>query len=257
MAKSQTKITRPPTVEEKLTGSSLFWLSVLLFVALPFINNFLLQTVILNVTGNIAYENLAPALSIVASLLSVLAAYAGLGTVAASIANFGTKRSLGTVILALLSHVVGLIAYAMSYAVSGARNYGYAVFALGVDALANMLIYAVIIVILAVIKKKNTAKGITDTPTLTDKLIAKGGAYSYAVVATTVFGAAQILSTLYTMVTDFLDPSIGPPINIQEWVYWITKYLTTFIYLGIGYIMILGVFYLCKHYLARFAEQTQ
>ena len=255
MAKSQTKIAPKPTMAESLTRSSLFWASVLLFIAVPFINNFFIQTVVLNVSGNIAYEGLAPILSTVAGLLSALAAYAGIGIVAASIANFGTKRSVGTVILALLSHVMSLIAYIMAYALSGARNFGYAVFALGVDALANMLIYAIIIVMLAIMKSKNTKKGNIEAPQLSDKLIAKGGAYSYIVAATVVYGAAQLLATLYTMVSDFLDPSIGTPNNAQEWVYWITSYLTTFIYLGIGYFIVLGFFYLCNYFRARFAEK--
>ncbi len=255
MAKSQTKIAIKLTVAEDLTRASLFWASLILFVAFPFINNFFIQTVMLNVSGNIAYKDLTPVLSTVAGLLSVLAAYAGIGTVAAAVANFGAKRSVGTVILALLSHVAGLIAYIMSYAISGARNYGYAVFALSVDALANMLVYAAIIIMIAIMKKKNVNKGECSVPELSDKLIAKGGAYSYIVAATTVYGAAQLFTTLYTMVSDFLDPSIGVPINLQEWVYWITKYLTTFIYLGIGYFIVLGIFYLCKYYRAHFADR--
>ena len=254
MAKSQTKLAPKLTMAEKLTSSSLFWASVILFVAFPFINNFFIQTVMLNISGNIAYKDLAPVLSTVAGLLSVLVAYAGIGTVAAAIANFGAKRSVGTVILALFSHVAGLIAYIMSYAISGARNYGYAIFSLSVDALANMLIYAAIIIMIAAMKKKNVKKGNCDSPELSDKLISKGGAYSYIVAATTVYGAAQILSTLFTMVSDFLDPSIGVPINLQEWVYWITKYLTTFIYLGIGYLIVLGIFYLAKHLKKQFEE---
>ena len=254
MAKSQTKSTHKFTTAENMTRSSLFWLSVLLFVALPFINNFILQTVTLNISGNIAYKDLSPVLSTVASLISVLTAYAGIGTIAAAIANFGIKNSIGTVILGLLSHAVGFISYIMSYSVSGARNYQYAVFALGVDALANLLIYAVIILILALIKTKSTsAEGYT-VPALQDKIISKGGAYSYVVTATAIYGGTQLLTTLYTMVSDFLDPSIGTPINMQEWVYWITKYLTTFIYLGIGYFIVLGIFYLCKYYRTHFAE---
>ena len=254
MAKHQTPKAPKFTTAENMTRSSLFWLSVLLFVALPFINNFILQTVTLNISGNIAYKDLAPVLTTVASLLSVLAAYAGIGAVAAAIANFGTKNSLGTVILGLSSHLVGFIAYIMSYSVSGARNYQYAVFALGVDALANLLIYAVIILILALMKKKNTATNGYTVPTLQDKIISKGGAYTYIVTATAIYGAAQLFTTLYTMISDFLDPSIGTPINVQEWVYWITKYLTAFIYLGIGYFIVLGIFYLCKYYRTHFAE---
>ena len=257
MAKSQTKIAPKPTWAEPLTRSSLFWLSVLLFVAFPFINNFFLQTVILNITGNIAYENLVPVLSTALSLLSVLTSYAGIGVIATSIANFGTKNSIGTVILGILSHPIGVIAYIISYAISGARNYEYAVFTLGVDAAATMLIYALIIVILSVIKKKRTAAGTSDAVELRDKLIDKGGAYTYVVTSTAIFGAAQVLSTLATMITDFLNPSIGTPINIQEWVYWITKYLTEFIYLGIGYFIVLGIFYLTKYYRTHFAEQNQ
>ena len=254
MAKSQTHVARKLTTAEKLTRSSLFWLSVLLFVALPFINNFIIQTVVLNISGNIAYEALAPALSTVAGILSVLTAYAGIGAIAASIANFGAKGSVGTIILGLNSHVIGLLSAMFAYALSGARNYEYAVFALGVDAIANVLVYALIIVVLALMSRKRLLTDNTP-PQLGDKLLAKGGAYTYIVTATVLFGAAQLAATLYTMIYDFLDPSIGTPINLQEWIYWITKYLTTLIYLGIGYMIVLGIFHLCNYYRTRFAEK--
>lgn len=247
-----TKLTLP----EKLTYSSVFWLSVILFVALPFVNNFIMQTVVLNITGNIAYENLAPVLTVVRDLMSVLTAYAGIGIIAAAIAHFGLKRAFGTVILGLFSHTAGLFSSMLAYAVSGAKNFAAAVFILGVDATANTLIYAVILAVLVLIRKKRVSKS-ENVLTLEDKIISKGGAYSYMVTATAVYGAAQLITVLYTMITDFLDPSIGIPINVQEWVYWVTEYLMLFIYVGIGYFIVLGIFWLCKYYLKHFEEVTE
>ena len=240
------------TQAERMTKASVFWLSVLLFIALPFINNFILQTVALNISGNIAYKDLAPALNTVRDLLSVFSSYAGVGVLAAAIANFGAKNAVGTVILALSSHIVGLFSAMLSYALSGARNYSAAVFLLGVDALVNILIYAVILAILSIIRKKDRTESVSDS--LQNKMLAKGGAYTYITTAIGVFGGAQLAATLYSMISAFVDPSIGTPINLQEWIYWITEYLTLFIYVGIGYIIVLGVFWLCKYYRAHFAD---
>lgn len=253
MSQIKTKPTKL-TLPEKLTCSSVFWLSVILFVALPFVNNFIMQTAVLNITGNIAYESLAPTLTVIRDLMSVLTAYAGIGAIAAAVAHFGLKKAFGTVILGLLSHTVGLFSSMLAYAVSGARNFAAAVFILGVDAIANTLIYAVILTVLALMRKKRVSNN-TNELTLEDKIISKGGAYSYMVTATAIYGAAQLITVLYTMITDFLDPSIGIPINIQEWVYWVTEYLMLFIYVGIGYFIVLGIFWLCKYYHTHFAEE--
>lgn len=251
---SQTK--NKPTAlndSERLTHSSLFWLSVLIFIAFPFINNFILQTVVLNITGNIAYESLTPVLTSVRDLISVLTAYAGIGILAAAVAHFGAKRAIATVILGLFSHTVGLFSAMLSYITSGARNYATAVFILGVDALVNTLIYAVILVASVQIRKRKMSCQ-DYSITLCDKIISKGGAYSFIVTVTAIFGAAQLAAILYSMISAFVDPSIGIPINVQEWVYWITEYLTFFIYLGIGYFIVLGIFWLCKYYRAHFAD---
>ena len=239
-----------------LTRQSLFWLATLIFIALPFLNSFVLQTMLINIDGNIAYKSVAPVLTAIRDIISVFNSYAGIGILAAAIAHFGAKKAIGTVILALLYQTVVMLASMMSYALSGARNFAGAVFMLGVDALTNTAIYAVILVVL-VILRKNKMEYQDASLTLNDKIIAKGGAYSYIVTAVGIFGAAQLAAMLYSMISAFVDPSIGIPINIQEWVYWITEYLTFFIYFAIGYLIVLGVFWLCKYYLSHFEEATE
>lgn len=245
------------TQAEKMTKESVFWLSVLLFIAFPVINSFILQTVVLNVSGNIAYRSIVPTLTLIRDILSVLCSYAGLGVMAAAVANYGAKNTLGTVILGLLSHTVGFFASMGAYLLSGAKNFAVATFTFAVDAIANTLVYAVILVVLALIRKNQNKKGDLSVQLSKDKLIAKGGAYSYMLTAAGIFGIAQLATTLYRMITDFLDPSIGVPINLQEWIYWVTEYLTIIIYLGIGYFIVLGIFWLCKYYKEHFSEVTE
>lgn len=245
------------TQSEIMTQKSIFWLSVLLFIAFPIVSGFILQTVVLNVSGNIAYKSLVPTLTLIRDIASVLCSYAGIGVMAAAVANYGIRNSFGTVILGLLSHTVGFFASMGAYLLSGAKNFAVATFTFAVDAVANTLIYAVILVALILIRKNEIKKGNLPPKLSKDRLIDKGGAYTYILTATGIFGIAQLATTLYRMVTDFLDPSIGVPINLQEWIYWVTEYLTIVIYLGIGYFIVLGVFWLCKYYKEHFSEVTE
>ena len=72
MAKSQTKTAPKPTMAESLTRSSLFWASVLLFIAVPFINNFFLYEKMMPVSDYVMPLILVAAITVIDIPLSLL-----------------------------------------------------------------------------------------------------------------------------------------------------------------------------------------
>ncbi|MBR2461471.1 MAG: hypothetical protein IKB34_09610 [Clostridia bacterium] len=241
------------TSPRQLLRESIFWLSVILFVFLPFISSFILQTVILTIDGNIAYKTLTPALITARDLIAVFNAYAGIGVLACAVAYFGAGGAKGTVAMAMLYHPAVFLASMCAYPFSGAKSYIEAIFVLGTDMLINTAVYAVILLILILIRRHKLKKGEDITAPLNSRLIARGGTFSYPNSAIGTFAIFQISALMYSMISAFVDPSIGTPINVREWVYWITEYLTCFIYAAIGYVIAVGICYLCEYYLKHFA----
>ena len=242
---------------DKLLKSSLFWLSVILFFVVPFINALVLQTVILSVESNIAYKGLAPVLTAVKDVSSVLASYFSLGVIACSVAYYGIKNNKGTVAVALLHFPFEFLMHMISYIISGAKSYAAALFMLGTDASANTLLYAVILAILETVRYKKQKSKTDITPPIPKKSIGKSGMFSYLWASVGVFAAAQLLALIYAMISAFVDPSLGTPINLQEWVYWITEYLTVVIYAVLGYFLALSACYMCEYYKKHFSEDVK
>lgn len=242
-------------LSQTLTCKSLFWLGIILFVAMPIVNNLILQTILTSLAGNIAYEGLYSVMSIICSAISVLTSYSGLGVLATAIAHFGAKKAIGTVILSILYHPISALASIKAYDMSGASNLNkaFANITFLINGAANLLCYAIILLILILIRRKKTARN--QLPELGNKLFSRGGAYSYVIAATLIFSLAQLATRLYDMIDAFLDPSLGLPVNATEWIYWISQYVTLFIYAAIGYLISLSIFYLCKKLQKRFAEE--
>ena len=251
MAKTQKNTLSTPKL---LLQQSLFWLSVILFVFMPFLNNFVIQTVIISIDGNIAYQNLSPVLMTARDMISVFATYAGVGVLACSVAYFGIKNAKGAAILAILHHPISFLFAMGAYIFSGSRAYYEALFMLGTDTLINTALYAVILVVLLFVRSRKQRSESGVTAPLGDKLIGKGGMFSYLFASVGVFAAANLAAMLFSMISAFVDPSIGPPINAQEWVYWITEYASLAIYAAIGYFISVAICYLCEYYLKHFAK---
>lgn len=232
--------------------STLFWLGVLLFIALPIINCLLLQTVYFALDANIAYGSLSEVISTVQSLLSVLNTYAGLGVLICATSYFGLSTG-GTVLLAMLYHPITALSSVAAYILAGGTSLSAAVFNFGIDAIAGLLIYAVIYVVLVLILEKKGRKREPAAPPLNKRLIAHGGMFTYILAAVAIYGGAQLASKLYTMIDAFLDPSIGTPINLGEHLYWITEYLSVAVYAAAGYFIILAICYYAQHSLRIFS----
>ena len=242
------------TTSQTLLRSTFFWLGVLIYIALPFVTYFILQTVVINVEGNIAYKEITPTVSAIANLIAVFTSYAGIGLVAVTIAYFGVKKAKDTVILCISSQFIGVIFSMLAYTLSGARNYQVALFSLGIDAFFTTLIYIGIIVTVHFIRKSKLTHQGNAVPELDGKIVSRGGIYTYLFGSVGIYAAVQIIAKLYDMISKFIDPSYGLPVNLTEQLYWPTEFVKLFIYASLGYLISLGAFYLAKYYLKHYKE---
>lgn len=241
----------------KLLRESLFWLAVGVFIFVPIINSLVIQTVILSIEGNIAYKGAYPVLNIAADILSVVSAYAGVGLMTVALAYFGLKKAKGVVILSITSHLVTFIASVLCYAFLGGVDYEKAIFFLGADMLAGIVVYSLIIMTVSLIRRGKKKRGLDTHPDVNGKIIGKGGIFSYIFASVGIYFGVQLGLKMYDMISAFLDPSIGLPINPREWMYWITEYLTQMIYGAIGYFTCLALWSLCKYYIRHFKKAIQ
>ncbi len=235
--------------------TTLFWLGVFVFIALPIINCLVLQTVFFALDGNIAYGSLSEVVSTVRSIISALNSYAGLGVLICAVAYFGLSTG-GTVALAMLYHPVTAVASTVAYILAGGSSVSAAVFYFGIDALAGLVIYAVIYVILILILHKKGKRRLPASPPLEGRLAARGGMFTYIWAAVAIYGGIQLANTLYTMIDAFLDPSLGTPINAQEYIYWVTEYLSVAVYAAVGYFVILSICYYAQYSLRNFKKKA-
>ena len=142
----------------------------------------------------------------------------------------------------------------LAYMLSGARNYEIVLFSLGLDALFTTLVYVGIIVILHFIRKSKLKRSTTAIPELGSKIIGKGGVYTYLFGSVGIYASIQLVAKLYDMISKFIDPSYGLPVNLTEKLYWPTEFAKLFIYAALGYLISLGAFYLAKYYLKHFEK---
>lgn len=242
--------------KEEYMRRSLFWLGILVYIVLPVVNHLLLQTVNFSVDGNIAYGNLSDFIATAQDIISAVNSYAGLGILVCAVAYFGLYSG-GTAMLAFAYQPVILISSLIAYKLAGGTSIDAAIYYFGVDALANLFIYAVIYGVLFIIRYKKFTSGETRVKPINGKIITKGGIYTYMIAATAIFGGAQLASKLYTMIDAFVDPALGPPINVQEVIYWITEYLSVIVYTAIGYFIIFAIAMFSQYSLKHFSSKVK
>lgn len=241
---------RKATASERYMYKNLFWLSICVFLFIPFINNFVLQLIKLSVSGDIAYGSLAAYIQTVQDLLSLFGNYAGLGVLCCVVVYFG-KESKSIIRLSLLSHLWVFLVSVSAYSIYNPRleRIFSAAVSLALDMLINLLIYVLIILIAFRISKKVSPK--QQFPQI-KKIVSVRHPFLLAfLLSACIFGGTQLIFLIYTMIDSFIDPSLGVPINAAEWLYWITEFILIIVNTCIGYMISLAVGYLSVHYMKK------
>lgn len=237
---------RKPSFAEVYMYKNLFWLAVGVFLFVPFLNSFILQVVQLYVEGDIAYGGLSNGILTAREWLSSIASHVGFGAVAVAVMYFGANAR-GIITTMLVSQGVGLVSSLMAYWVCGGQDIISAIFILFFDFAVTEAVYGLILLLLLRIsKKKQTVLNIAPYKVrLLDIFhpVTKG-----VFTAVTVFGVANLIALIYRMIGDFIDPSLGMPINLYEWLYWVLEYLNVFIRYIVGYLAAMAVTVLASHY---------
>ncbi len=245
---------RKPTFAEAYMYKNFLWLAIGAFAFVPFLNNFLLQFLYLYTEGDIAYGSLGTFITAAKSVLSLASVYVGLGVFITAVINFG-KNAVGIIRLAFLSHLISFLSALLTCVLYSYVSYGYfisgdvllQIIMLTIDAAVNLAVYiAIYVILLNITKRKET---LLNTPPVKGRCtdISHPLVLS-AVISILIYSGAQLLVTLFNMITAFADPSIGPPVNTADVMYWVLQYLSVLAYAAIGLIIVELIFLLSEHY---------
>ncbi len=235
---SSSEIKRKPSKGEAYMYTNLFWLAIGVFVFIPILNNLFLQLIILSTTGNIAYGSLPEAVATVRDILGAVSSFVGLGVFSVCLINFKNK-AFGVIVAAFSSHFVNFCASMLAYSMfaDDALN---AFFLLGLDMVFNMAVYALIYLVTMLTARKKDS--FLNVPPYSIRILDVKHPLSLSFLLTSViYGTISVLAVLYTMIGDFLDPSLGPPVSRADILYWVMEYLTPVISSVIGYFLMLFV----------------
>lgn len=228
---------------------NLFWLAVVVFAFVPFFSSFILQVVQLYFDGDIAYGGLSDGIMTVREWLSSIAVNAGLGALAVSVAYFGSNAR-GVIALTFASQGVIFISSLIAYVVCGGSDILTALFTLFLDAVATEIVYLVILILLLVYAKKHGTV-LNIAPYKPRPLDISHPVIRSVFIAVTVLALANLIALVYGMVGDFIDPSLGLPINAKEWLYWVLEYLNVIVRYIVGYAAAFCVALLASYYVRK------
>lgn len=233
---------------------NLLWLAVGVFAFVPLMNDFLLQFLYLYTEGDIAYGNLGAFISVIKSVLSFVSVYVGLGVLTVTVINFG-KNAVGVIRLAFISHGVTFLASFLTCGLYSYVSYGYfftddvlmQTLMLIIDAAVNLIAY--LFIYLALIKITASKETLLNTPSVKGRYTdIKHPLVFAAVIAVGIHSGARLLTVLYSMIIAFTDPSIGPPVNTADIMYWVLQYLSVFAFAAVGVVICELIFLLSEHY---------
>ena len=233
---------------------NLFWLAVGVFTFVPVLNDFLLQFLYLYTEGDIAYGSLGAFISVTKSLLSFAAVYLGIGVLVTTVINFG-KNATGVIRLAFISHAVSFLSGFLTCGLYSYVAYGYFLTSdvlmqtvmLIIDAAVNLVAYLAIYLVL--IKITSDKETVLNTPSVKGRYTdIKHPLVFSALISVAIHSGARLITVLYNMITAFNDPSIGPPVNTADVMYWVLQYLSVLAFAVAGILIIEIVFLLSEHY---------
>lgn len=248
---------RKPTYAEAYMYKNLLWLAVGAFAFVPFLNNFILQFVYLFTYGDIAYTGLSTFISVFQSVIGALSVYTGLGVLCVCVINFG-KNAKGVIRLAFLTHLISFLSSVLTCSLYSFVSFGYFFtdnvlfqsFLLLADAAASALVYlAIYLFILKISKKYDT---VLNVPSISGRYTdLKHPTVLSVFVSGIIYSGVQLLIVIYNMITDFTDPSIGPPMNASDVIFWVIEYLSVIVSLAIGLLIMGLTVRLSLHYLKK------
>lgn len=237
---------RKPNYTEIYLYKNFFWLAIGVFGFVPVFNNFVLQLIHLTTDQNIAYGDLSKYIAVFQEILSLISTYVGFGVLAVCVTYFG-KNARGIINLAFISHGLTFIFSLFTYVIYGGNNVGPAIFMLISDALINLASYfAIYLIILKTAQKHDTFMNIPRFDLLHPKAHPYFRAFS---ISALIFGGLQLITLIYTMIGDFIDPSLGPPVNLRDTLYWVFEYLTVIASTVSGFLIMLAVAVLAQKYI--------
>ena len=229
---------RKPTYSEVYAYKNMYWFAFAVFVFMPVLCDLILRTVYLYVETNIAYQWMVTPLSVLMESLSVISVYAGYGILTYCVLYFG-KNAAGVIRLAFITHAVSFLVYCIAYYFFTGELLA-AIFVIFSEQAVRLLVTFVIYrVLLSYGKRKGTFMNIDRyelSPSIKGHQLTKG-----ILLVSAVYGAVQLFFLVYQMTVDFLDPSLGPPILVKEYVYWILEYVYIFLFFALGVVIMAAV----------------
>ena len=226
-------VSRKPTYSEIYMYKNLLWLDVGVLIFLPVFNNLFLQLVRLYTDGNIAYGSLGKVLSVIQEGISLISGYMGIAILCICLLYFG-KNAKAVIRISFITHAVTFFTVLLTYFLFTATIPFSVIASLLLDMLVGIAVTFLIYQIAYRFAVKNETFMEVEAYTLAGSLKKHPYTKVFA-LACLCFGGAQLLILIYTMISDFLDPSLGPPMNTADALYWVFQYLTSVIYVFIGF----------------------
>ncbi len=228
-------VSRKPTYAEIYMYKNLFWLDIGILIFLPVLNNLFLQLIRLYTDGNIAYGSLGAVMAAVQEAISLFSGYAGIGILCVCMLYFG-KNAVGVIRLSVITHAVTFLTVLLTYFLFTATIPLSVIFSLLLDMVVGIAVTILICRITYVYAVRHET--FMEIPQYRfSKGMLKHHYTKVFALACACFGGAQLLILIYTMVSEFLDPSLGPPMNISDVLYWVFQYLTALLYVVVGFVI--------------------
>ena len=238
---------RKPRFSEIFMYKNFFYIALCVFIFVPLFANFVLQTMVLFTKGDIAYGYASDIISYVRDILTYISQFIGYGILAVTMLNFGNNANM-ILLMAYFSPIINLISSLVVYIYSGGDDILAALFTLTVDMLVNILMLTIIyLYIKRIYNKKNTFLNIPEYKT---EILGKNHPYSLTFLGIVIiYFVINLIIVLYGMIGDFIDPSLGVPVNLKEKIWWVMQYVMVFIYSFVLDLSMVFTAMLSEHYI--------
>ena len=233
---------RKPTHSEIYMYKNLFWVAVLLFVFIPLLSSIVIYPVSLAMQNNVAYKSVMPTVNAIGAVLSFIGTYGGFGVLAVTVCYFG-NNGIGIIRLALLSNLISYLSlWTVHILINPYADEGGSLITMAVEILINTAFVAILyFAVLVYAKRRRT---FMDIPNYGFSVRIKKHPFTGAFLCVSIiYFVINIAIELATMISQFLDPSIGLPRNNAEILTLVSRYGYVLLYTvaGMAVMMLIGV----------------